>query len=120
MRQPGGRRALTIVQTGLLIDTIGFGIIIPVMPDLIVDLTDAPLSEAARMSGWLQGGIASLVSVSAIIGPLVMTHALAFFTRAGAPVHFPGAAFALAGALTIGSMLIVGLGARAVFGRRGT
>jgi DHA1 family tetracycline resistance protein-like MFS transporter len=47
------RRALTIVLLALLIDTIGFGIIAPVMPDLIVDLTHQPLSEAARLSGWL-------------------------------------------------------------------
>ena len=53
MSEPGSRRALTIVLTALLIDTIGFGIIAPVMPTLIVDLTHRPLSEAARVSGWL-------------------------------------------------------------------
>lgn len=53
MAQTGERRALTIVLTAILIDTIGFGIIVPVMPDLIVDLTHLPLSEAARASGWL-------------------------------------------------------------------
>lgn len=47
------RRALAIVLTALLIDTIGFGIILPVMPDLIVHLTERSLSEAARVSGWL-------------------------------------------------------------------
>src|SRR5262245_22230826 len=49
----GERRALTIVLAALLIDTIGFGIIVPVMPDLLVDLTHEPLSEAVRVSGWL-------------------------------------------------------------------
>ncbi len=53
MSRTGERRALVIVLTALLIDTIGFGIIVPVMPDLIVDLTHQPLSEAARVSGWL-------------------------------------------------------------------
>ena len=39
----------------LLVDMIGFGIVIPVMPDLIVGLTHRPLGEAARLSGWLMG-----------------------------------------------------------------
>jgi len=53
MSRMAERRALTIVLAALLIDTIGFGIIVPVMPDLILDLTHEPLSEAARVSGWL-------------------------------------------------------------------
>jgi len=60
MREPGERRALAIVLTALLIDTIGFGIIMPVMPDLIVNLTHTPLSEAARLAGWLLGVFAAM------------------------------------------------------------
>jgi MFS transporter, DHA1 family, tetracycline resistance protein len=54
------RRALAIILSALLIDTIGFGIIIPVMPDLIVTLTHTSLGEAARLSGWLMGGFAAM------------------------------------------------------------
>ena len=53
MPPPHERRALLIVLSALLIDTIGFGIIIPVMPDLIVELTHTTIGEAARLSGWL-------------------------------------------------------------------
>lgn len=54
------RRALTIVLTALLVDTIGFGIIVPVMPDLITHLSGLPLSAAARTSGWLMFVFASM------------------------------------------------------------
>lgn len=37
----------------ILIDCIGFGIIIPIMPDLIKSLTGASLSEASKYGGWL-------------------------------------------------------------------
>ena len=48
-RQP----ALIFVLLTILLDTIGFGIIIPVTPELIMELTGEPLSAAARYSGWL-------------------------------------------------------------------
>ncbi len=37
----------------VLIDTIGFGIVAPVTPELIVELTGETLSEAAIYGGWL-------------------------------------------------------------------
>ncbi|WP_018342656.1 TCR/Tet family MFS transporter [Cytophaga aurantiaca] len=45
--------SLGFVFITLLIDVIGIGIIIPVTPDLIKDLTGEGLSEAAQYSGWL-------------------------------------------------------------------
>jgi DHA1 family tetracycline resistance protein-like MFS transporter len=48
-------RALAVVLTALLIDMIGFGIIMPVMPDLIMDLTHVSLADAARVGGFLLG-----------------------------------------------------------------
>lgn len=71
-------------------------------------------SVAADAQGELQGGVASLQSMSAIIGPLLMTYTLAHFTRAGAPIHFPGAAFLLAAALTVGALLVIVLFARGI------
>ncbi len=47
------KAGLGFVFVTLLIDVIGIGIIIPVIPDLIKDLTGEGLSEAARYSGWL-------------------------------------------------------------------
>lgn len=47
------RRALYFLLVTILLDTIGFGIIIPVMPALIMELTGEGLSASARYSGWL-------------------------------------------------------------------
>ncbi|WP_085809581.1 MFS transporter [Sphingomonas sp. TZW2008] len=51
----------------------------------------------ASNQGALQGGMASLASVAAIVGPLAMTQALAF----GAERSFGGGAFSLAAALCV-------------------
>src|SRR6185295_3469749 len=37
----------------LLIDVTGFGIIIPVMPKLLTELTGGTMSDAARIGGWM-------------------------------------------------------------------
>jgi DHA1 family tetracycline resistance protein-like MFS transporter len=57
--------------------------------------------------GELQGGVASLMSLTTIIGPLLMTQTLGRFSGAGAPIYFPGAAFLLAAVLAVFSLLIV-------------
>src|SRR5215831_13311600 len=62
------RRALGVVLSALLIDTMGFGIIMPVMPDLIVHLTGRTVSEAAEVSGWLMGVFAAMQFV---FGPVM-------------------------------------------------
>jgi DHA1 family tetracycline resistance protein-like MFS transporter len=46
--------------------------------------------------GELQGGLASVMGLSSIFGPLVLTQTLAYFTSPAAPFQFPGAAFVLA------------------------
>ncbi len=48
-----GRLALTFIFITMLIDTIGLGIIIPVSPGIIAQLTHENLSGAARWGGWL-------------------------------------------------------------------
>lgn len=45
--------AIPIVLTLLLIDSIGFGIVLPVLPDLIVHLGHVTLSEATRVAGYM-------------------------------------------------------------------
>ena len=47
------RRAAAFVFVTVLIDAMGIGIIIPVMPDLIRELTDLPLGAAALWGGYL-------------------------------------------------------------------
>jgi len=50
--QPG-RQAVFFILVTILIDTIGFGIIIPVWPHLMMDITRLPLGEAAAYGGYL-------------------------------------------------------------------
>ena len=45
--------ALGFILATLLIDVAGLGIIIPVMPKLITELTGEPISAAARWGGWM-------------------------------------------------------------------
>ncbi len=55
----------------------------------------------ANQQGELQGVMASVASVGAIIGPLLMTQTFAAFTGPDAITYFPGAAFVVAGMLSI-------------------
>ncbi len=45
--------SLVFILVTILIDVIGFGIIIPVMPDLITQLGNVSLSQASYYSGWM-------------------------------------------------------------------
>ena len=55
----------------------------------------------ANAQGELQGSVASLSSIANVVGPLLMTQVMAFYTAATAPVYFPGAAFILAAAINL-------------------
>jgi DHA1 family tetracycline resistance protein-like MFS transporter len=56
--------------------------------------------------GELQGGLTSLMSLSSIIGPPLMTGAFAYFTRPGTPFQFAGAPFAIGAVLMLVSALL--------------
>ena len=45
--------------------------------------------------GELQGALTSLMSVTSIVGPPLMTNMFAYFTSSKAPVYFPGVSFLL-------------------------
>ena len=53
--------------------------------------------------GELQGALTSLMSLTSIFGPLVMSHLFAYFIHKEAPVYFPGAAFFLGAILMMAS-----------------
>ena len=53
MESGRSRRALLFLLLTILLDTIGFGIVIPVMPALIMELTSEGLAASARYSGAL-------------------------------------------------------------------
>ena len=55
--------------------------------------------------GELQGGLTSIMSLTNIIGPVLMTGLFAYFTKPTAKVHFAGAAFFLGGILMAFSLV---------------
>ncbi len=56
--------------------------------------------------GELQGGLTSLMSVTTIVGPLMMTNLFSYFTHSTAPIYFPGAPFFLGAVLMASSAVI--------------
>ena len=56
--------------------------------------------------GELQGALTSLMSLTTIIGPLMMNNLFTFFTGKNAPLHFPGISFLLAAMFMLLSVLI--------------
>lgn len=66
----------------------------------------------ADAQGELQGAVASLSSLSSILGPPLMTQLFGRFSSPDAPVYLPGAAFAAAGILAAGSLTIYWLATR--------
>ncbi len=57
---PSSRAALTFVLLSVFIDSLGFGIIIPSLPGVIMELTGEPVSTAADWSGYLMAVYALL------------------------------------------------------------
>jgi DHA1 family tetracycline resistance protein-like MFS transporter len=63
--------AITFIFITILIDVLGIGIIIPVLPKLMLELTGKGLSEASQYSGYLMASYALMQFVfSPIIGGL--------------------------------------------------
>jgi len=59
-RMPSSRAALTFVLLSVFIDSLGFGIIIPSLPSVIMQLTGEPVSTAADWGGYLMAVYALL------------------------------------------------------------
>src|SRR3546814_5749924 len=66
MRFPN--RAIPIVLAAVVVDVIGFGIIMPVLPELITHLGHVDLEEATRVAGWL---LAVFAIAQFVAGPIV-------------------------------------------------
>lgn len=56
--------------------------------------------------GELQGALTSLMSITTIIGPLIMNNLFKYFTTKNAPVHFPGVSFLLGAVFMLFSLVI--------------
>ena len=48
-----GKNAMIFVLITVMINSIGFGIMIPVLPDLLKELTDLPNNQAVIYGMWL-------------------------------------------------------------------
>jgi DHA1 family tetracycline resistance protein-like MFS transporter len=68
MSQKRQNSALTFIFITMLIDVTSLGIIIPVMPKLIMELSGESLSSAARYGGWM---IFSYASMQFIFSPIL-------------------------------------------------
>ena len=112
---PSSRAALTFVLLSVFIDSLGFGIIIPSLPSVIMELTGEPVSTAADWSGYLMAVYALLQFFMApIFGnlsdrfgrrPLLLFSLFAF-----------GVDFLLTGLATSMTWLFVGRAFAGVFG----
>jgi DHA1 family tetracycline resistance protein-like MFS transporter len=60
----------------------------------------------ADEQGELQGALTSLVSLTSIVGPPMMTGLFAYFTKPSAPIHFSGVSFLLGSVLMLASAFI--------------
>ncbi|MBF9046200.1 MFS transporter [Rhodobacterales bacterium LSUCC0031] len=115
-----GERRLLI--TGLMLAVIAFAgfsvstalwmvaIFLPL--SALTDLVPPTLTAIAANSvdedrqGMVQGVIAALASLAAILAPLVFTPVFGAFVNGDAPLYWPGAPFALAGVI-VGAILIL-------------
>lgn len=61
-------RAVPIVLAAVMIDVIGFGIVMPVLPALITDLGKVELEEATRIAGWM---LAAFAVAQFFAGPMM-------------------------------------------------
>ena len=60
----------------------------------------------SNQQGELQGALTGLMSLTTIIGPLIMNNLFTFFTSEKAPFHFPGVSFLLAALFMLCSLII--------------
>ena len=62
------KKALAFIFATVLIDAIGFGVVIPVFPSLIMGLTGETVGGAARISGWL---MLMYATIQFVCGPII-------------------------------------------------
>lgn len=60
-----------------------------------------------QFQGELQGALTSLMSLTTIIGPLVMNNTFAYFTSSNAPIQFPGVHFLIGAVCMLLSIVFI-------------
>jgi DHA1 family tetracycline resistance protein-like MFS transporter len=83
-----------------------------VMPYALAGITMSGIQSLISLQvpnnqqGEMQGLIASIMSVSSILGPLMMTNLFTYFTTPSTAIYFPGAPFLLGAFLSALSLII--------------
>lgn len=91
----------------------GFWLLVSILPFALGGIASPTIQGImssqvpSKEQGELQGGLTSLMSVTTIIGPVIMTSLFYYFTNEGAPVYLPGAPFVMASILVFFSLLFV-------------
>ena len=89
----------------MLFPAIGVGAFMGLVMPSLRSIMSQTVSEDAQ--GELQGAVGSLMGLTAIVAPLVMTQIFRYFSSTSAPVYFPGASFLLAGCLMLLAVVVV-------------
>lgn len=90
-----------MLYVGIIFGSIG-GVAGPAIQSVITRMV------SATEQGAVQGIIASIQSIMAILGPLMATNLFGYFTSAAAPIKLPGAAFLAAALLVAIAALMAG------------
>jgi MFS transporter, DHA1 family, tetracycline resistance protein len=88
-----------MIYPALAIGSLG-GIANPAMQS-VMSRQAGPSSQ-----GELQGALASIASIAAVLSPLLMTQLFSYYAAPQAPVSFPGAPYLLSGVFVFGCVLI--------------
>jgi len=121
----GERRAALLAITIAAVGYVGYGtatagwMMFAWLPTwffgaIMMPTTNALMSHrvAADAQGELQGAVASLFSLSSIVGPPLMTQLFSHFSGPNAPAHVPGAAFLAAALLTAACLVMYWMATR--------
>jgi DHA1 family tetracycline resistance protein-like MFS transporter len=107
-----GLTMMTLGFLGIAFSTEGWLMYVFIVPFALGGIATAAargiMSNAvpSNAQGELQGATTSLMSLTAIVAPLLMTQLFGYFSSAASPVYFPGAPFLVAAALTVLSSLV--------------
>jgi DHA1 family tetracycline resistance protein-like MFS transporter len=115
----GARRAGTAGFVFTILAFLGYGLVAQgwmIYPFLVLGALQGFVTPAmqgimssnvpANEQGELQGGLASMASLTAILSPPFMTQTFAFFTGTEAPVYLPGAPFLVSALLTVMALAV--------------
>lgn len=109
---PRRSAGVAFILVVLVLDVLGIGVIIPVLPLSLGGLAGPAINALLTREvtpaeqGELQGSLGSLQSIAAMIGPLVATGLFSRFASDNAVPHVPGAPFFLAALLNFAAFVL--------------